>query len=165
LEDLADLPLQPLLAAIEHWRRHGTAFFPQIPELRGLVNPRPSEEAEAEHAWQEVVRWTKKYYHPDRGVQGRWNAEKCGYDPVPRLDGRSQQALRSVGGVHAVWSVIDLGEGCSQNYGWVRRDFVSAWKLAPEVERAALAAGSDDKKLLGQIKALAEAKEDGEKAS
>lgn len=158
LEDLADLPIESLLKAIAQYRRKGPAFFPQVPELRRLVNS-SNEDAQTEHAWQCFERWVKQYYSPDQGIQGRWNSKTFAYDPVPRLDMRTERAMRALGGPHAVWATADYGEGTTENYPFVKRDFIAAWRLAPAVEKvAARALEAQNPKLLGKVKALAQAK-------
>src|SRR5215831_1453046 len=110
LEDLADLPPGPLLKAIEDWRRQGSAFFPQVPELRALVRPPVNEDAEAEHAWQQIEKHVRRYYHPDLGFHGPWLG-RGGPEPVPPLDRRTERAMRAVGGPYQIWSNTDHGEG------------------------------------------------------
>jgi hypothetical protein len=131
LVDLADVPLGDLLEVIEEWRKSGPASFPQVPELRALVD---RTDAEVEYAWQQLERWVRKYYHPDRGVRGRWNFSTRAYDAVARLESRIGRAMWAIGGPRAVWNVIDFGEGSEDNYSSVKRDFIEAWKMAPSVE-------------------------------
>jgi hypothetical protein len=67
LADLVDLPVEPLLEAIRKWRRSGSQFFPQVPELRELVSG--PVQAEAEVAWNQVVAYVQGgYWHPDEVI-------------------------------------------------------------------------------------------------
>jgi hypothetical protein len=144
LEDLADLPLEPLLQAIERWRREGSPFFPQVPELRALVNPQPNEDAEAEAAWMQIERFVSRHYHADLGIHGI----HCGgtYQAPPPLDRRIETAMRAVGGPGRVWWAINQ-EIDQSDYGWIKKEFVAAWKRAPAVERHLL----DDGELLKKL--------------
>ena len=153
LQDLEDLPIGPLLKAIDNWRRDGSAFFPQVPELRRLVKPPVNEDAEAEYAWERFERWVMNNYHPDRGIQGRhWNRTMKAFDPPEALDPRTERAMRALGGPHAVWSCCDQGEGTTEAYPFVRRDFIAAYKLAPAVDAVVALSLSDGgfQKLLGE---------------
>jgi hypothetical protein len=144
LEDLADLPVEPLLQAIERWRREGSPFFPQVPELRALVNPQPNEDTEAEAAWMQLERFVSRHYHPDLGIHGVWSGGT--YQAPPLLDRRSETAMRAVGGAARVWWAITLEDDQTQ-YGWVKKEFIAAWKRAPAVERHLL----DDGELLKKL--------------
>jgi len=152
LEDLADLPLEPLLKAIQTLRRDGSPFFPQVPELRVLVQPPIKDDAEAEHAWQTLEDQVRRYFHPDTGFVGKWNRERRSADPVPPLDPRTEHALRATGGPYQVWSNLDGGEA----YPFLKKDFLASWKRAPAVDLVALRAATEN--LPPEIKALAEAK-------
>jgi hypothetical protein len=141
LEDLADLPLEPLLQAIERWRREGSPFFPQVPELRAAVNGRPDEDAEAEAAWLKITRHVERYYHPDLGIHGIHSGGS--YQAPPRLDERSELALRAVGGPSRVSMALEQDE----QFAWVKKEFLAAWKRAPAVEQHLLDDGDLLKKL------------------
>ncbi len=158
LGELSDLPLERVIEAIRNCLRNGSPYFPQIPELRAMVNPQSTGDAAAEHAWQETETWVRRYYHPDRGLQGSWNRATRTFDPVPPLDSRSGRALRAIGGPNAIWSCADYGEGIADNYPFVRKEFLRVWKLAPEVERIDHELSAAATKMLPGFGALAMAK-------
>jgi hypothetical protein len=54
--------------------------------------------------------------------------------------------MRAVGGPGRIWWAITLEDDQSQ-YGWIKREFVAAWKRAPAVEHHLLADGDILKKL------------------
>jgi hypothetical protein len=112
-----------------------------VSELRALVNPQPNEDAEAEAAWLQVARYVERHYHPDLGIHGI----HCGgsYQAPPRLDERSELALRAVGGPSRVSMALEQDD----QFGWVRKEFVAAWKRAPAVEQHLL----DDGELLKKL--------------
>jgi hypothetical protein len=129
-------------------------FFPRIPEVLELAGCGPAAiesqlDAEAEAAWIQVERFVSRHYHPDLGIHGIHSGGK--YQAPPPLDRRTETAMRAVGGAGRVWCAI-TEEVDQSDYGWIKIEFVAAWKRAPAVEQHLLADGDLLKKLSEGLK-------------
>jgi hypothetical protein len=124
-------------------------FFPRIPEVLELAGCGAAAiesqlDAQAEAAWMQLERFLLKHYHPDLGIHGIWSGGRE-YAPPP-LDRRTETAMRAVGGAARVWWAITLEDDQTQ-YGWVKKEFIAAWKRAPAVEQHLL----DDADILKKL--------------
>jgi hypothetical protein len=127
IASLADLPLEPLLKAIDKWSLTKKGF-PDNCELRELVTG-PIGPAEAEIAWNEVVAYVDGgYYSPEQGHRKFWGEEKS-----PELPPRTLYAMRQIGGFYRLWY---HGHG-DDEFQWLHRQFIEAWNLVPTEERLA----------------------------
>lgn len=132
VEYLSDLPFDRLMEAMLAAPLK-LKFFPKIAELRELAGIDSDEQAAAEAAWVEIERYVSTFFHPDLGIHGR---TRFGiYEPPPKLDERTATALRACGGPSRVLAAVDT-ENDESEYGWVKKEFVAAWKRAPAVQTA-----------------------------
>jgi hypothetical protein len=93
-------------------------FFPTPAEIRAAIE-RPEAKAlqlEAEDAWHRALRWVRRYYHPDLGIDRN----------APELSPQMIHALRAAGGVPWI-------ECCSDaELQWVKKRFVADYQLVSE---------------------------------
>jgi hypothetical protein len=139
-EALADLDAAEIERACQQWIL-AHKWFPQVCELRELIRP-PTEDAEAELAWREVVAYMQAgWWHPDIGHKHFFGEE----DKTPVLPPRTHYAIRQVGCFHRLWEHQDGDDALE----WMHKEFVAAWKRVPEQER--LAGSLEPKALLDKL--------------
>ncbi|MFZ0770329.1 MAG: hypothetical protein WCA49_01175 [Candidatus Sulfotelmatobacter sp.] len=154
---LSDISQDHLRVAFHRVLNQST-FFPKVAELRNLAGASAEDEkkVEAQAAWNYANEYLRK-----------WGAEKLPirssgqWITAPSLEPRLEYALRQIGGLWRLNQVTD------QTYPFVFRDFCEAYALAPVAELMApqLLEQFGDRKLLGNIKQLAEVKEPGRRAA
>jgi len=126
-------------------------WFPKIPELLEMAGCGPQSleaqlDAEAEAAWLKLEKFLWRHYHPDLGIHGYESGGK--HHPPPKLDARTEIALRAVGGPSRIsWAINQ--EGDESQYGWIKREFIAAWKRAPAVQQHLLSDAETLKTLTG----------------
>ena len=152
VNDLSDLSPGEVVATLERLRK--TEYkFPAVAKIRDAVlggSQIQVEDAKAEAAWMEAEKWVMANFDPDNGVRG-WispSGTRCtrGLSPhwkqIPPLPARTEHALRAIGGYERVWYDVQ-----GNQYTWLKREFVDAWKRAPKV-REALAINAAERKQL-----------------
>jgi hypothetical protein len=128
--------------------------FPAIPDIREAVAGLPANlvDLEAEAAWLAAYQWVWQNWDPDNGVMA-WESPTGGrsslkpargeWKPIAPLPPRSEHAIRAVGGYERVWLDIQ-----NDQYTWVKREWIEAWKRAEKVQEILeLAAPADRKRL------------------
>lgn len=172
--DLSDIPIDQLALAFRRARRE-SKFFPTISKLRELAGASEAESAQAEglEAWA----WLNTYLQR-HGAEGRtyWTranpaCKSCRGDgfvyegegtgsrsyycdcrestPAPPVPARVAAAARLIGGLERLARVRESDRG-ARDYGFVRREFLEAYRLAPLTSRVdLLAAPAIEVRLLG----------------
>lgn len=125
VEDLKDLPIDSLTAALTRARRE-LKFFPKIAELRELAGATAAglAELEAAEAWVWLETYLREY-----GVDG---------ELAPSLPSRIAEVVRLMGGLEetakALWTIPSfagtLPPQRTRHYPFVRREFLKLHRLA-----------------------------------
>src|ERR1035438_1408601 len=147
---LADVPQDRLNVAFQRALRERT-FFPKVAELRALALASSDEgkKVEANAAWDYVNQYLRKW-----GVDLLPLYSNGNVMTPPRLDARTDYALRRVGGLRAL-NQVDVDK-----VPFMYRDFCEAYALAPVADLLAqpLQQQFGEDKLEGSVKQLTEAK-------
>src|SRR5215472_7360797 len=95
--DLSDIPEEQLAIAFQRSRRE-LRFFPKIAEIRELagVGHGQQQDAEAHAAWDELMKFVRKYVGND--VYGNYGPEHGWYPRYPKLSDRVLDTVRRTGG-------------------------------------------------------------------
>lgn len=115
--DLLDVP-QEVMADVFPRARKTLKYYPEVCELRemaGCLTPQQQLEAGAMDAWLKVLRQITKH-----GIDGT--------GAKPDFPERTWHAIRAVGGLPRIHTVPD------DELGFVKREFLEAWKGAKHVE-------------------------------
>lgn len=130
-QDLADLPSE-VLPEMFSLARKGLKFYPQVSELRALVEKKEIEAdaVEAEKAWLIL-----------EGRRDRLGAHG-------KLDGATDYALRAIGG----WKRFCNYE--LDAYSFIRRDFIAAYKRWKETGGLQAPSREEARKLLAKAQAM-----------
>jgi hypothetical protein len=147
---LADIPQDRLQVAFKR-ARYELTWFPKLAELRNLAGAKPDDQkkVEADAAWNHVNEYLRKWGVDRLPIYSGGNKITA-----PRLDTRSEYALRRIGGRWA------LNQMDAENRPFMYRDFCEAYILAPVAELMApqLLEQFGDRALVGNVKQLTEAK-------
>lgn len=152
---LSDISQERLRAGF-HRALNQSTFFPKVAELRHLAGSNAEDEKKvvAQAAWNYVNEYLRKWGVDRMPIRsgGQWIT-------APPLEPRLEYALRQVGGLWRLNQVTD------ENYAFVLRDFCEAYTLAPVAELMApqLLELFADRKLIGNIKQLAEVRDEDQR--
>jgi hypothetical protein len=156
-EDLIDIPQDRLALAFSRARRE-LDYAPGVAEIRRLASAdeKSSESVEAQAAWNYVNEYLRKWGVDRMPIRsgGQWIT-------APPLEPRLEYAVRQIGGLWRLNQVTD------ENYAFMFRDFCAAYSLAPVAELMApqILEQFGDRKLVGNVKRLADAKESERQAA
>jgi hypothetical protein len=143
---LADIPQDRLQGAFRR-ARYELTWFPKLAELRNLAGLKPDDQkkVEADAAWNHVNEYLRKWGVDRLPIYSGGNKATA-----PRLESRSEYALRRIGGL---WALNQMG---AESRPFMYRDFCEAYVLAPVAELMApqLLEQFGDRKLVGNVKQL-----------
>lgn len=137
-----EIGFEALSEAVHEVMRNDTEWFPSVKAIRerGGLKQEDKLKVEANAAWDWVLNYINRFWHPDIGP----------YSNAPATPKRIEYAIRQVGGLRKI------SMRTYESEPFMRKDFAEAYRLAPRADemRPQLAASFEGKKLAEGLKRL-----------
>jgi hypothetical protein len=136
-----------LSEAVRGVMRNDTEWFPSVKAIRERAGLKQEDrlQAEVNAAWDWVLNYIRRFWHPDIGPHSN----------APAIPERIAYAIRQLGGLRRI------SMRTYESEPFIRKDFADAYRLAPLANemRPQLAESFEGKELTGRLRQLVAAKE------